>query len=151
MQAKVPNFVLLRQSLTQEIRVRPVAEDRMADGAQMHADLVRAAGVEIAREERRVPAHREHAVRRLRFAGLGRMKHRHLRPIADAAADRRVDSCGLMLRNARDKREISFLHRARFELFLEESMCLGRLRDEKAPRRFLVEAVNENRFRGEGE
>lgn len=147
MQTETPNVELLCQSLTQEIRIRPIAENRVADGTEVHTDLMSSAGVEIALEERGVLACREHAVRRLRLPGLARMEHRHLRPVRDAAADWRVDGRSFVLWNARDEREVGLLHRSRLELPLEEPMRCRSFRDEETSRRLFIQAMDKDGVR----
>ena len=69
--------------------VRRIADERMADRGEMHANLVRAAGLERAAQERRHAEALDDADVRARRLALGDDRHR--RALRRMAADRRVD------------------------------------------------------------
>ena len=66
-----------------------IAQHRMADGREVHADLVGAPGLERHRETRGVLVAVDHLVVRARLPPAG--AHRHPRRVAHRAANRRVD------------------------------------------------------------
>src|SRR5213075_62165 len=66
-----------------------VADQRVADVLEMHADLVGAPGLEAAFDERGAAEALEHAIGGAR--GLAAMRDRHARARLRVAADRRVD------------------------------------------------------------
>src|SRR6266850_2951770 len=77
------------EAVARAAAVDGVADQRVADVLEMHADLVRAAGLEPAFDERGAAEALEHAIARARR--LAAVRHRHARARSDIAADRRVD------------------------------------------------------------
>src|SRR6185369_10819111 len=65
-----------------------VADERMADVLEMHADLVRAPGLQAAFDQRGAAEALEHAVARAR--GLAAVRDGHARAHLGVAADRRI-------------------------------------------------------------
>src|SRR5262249_18070970 len=92
-----------------------VPEERVSDRGEVHADLVRAPGLEPAGEEacdRRAVAAAvalEHLP--MRHRGAAARTHRHLLARARMAADRLVDGAARALRHAPDKGEIAAAQR----------------------------------------
>ena len=124
--------------------IRRVAQQRMADRRQVHADLVRAAGLQPAADERRgAEALDDLDVRARRLAGRD---DGHRRALRRMAADRRIDR-----RRAREvavhDRQVLALDRARLQLADEIGLRFGRLGDDHEAARVLVEAVHDARAR----
>ncbi len=88
--------------------VERIADDRMADRAQMHADLVRAAGMDrdLRQRHRRIEMFGSNDPRH-RLAASSRAR-RHLLSIARIAPDRRVDPSS-RLHDAPDERDVFLL------------------------------------------
>ena len=126
------------------LSVRGIADERMAERGEMHADLMRAARLEPAREQRRdAEALDDFVVRARRLAGRD---DRHRRAPRRMAADRRID--GAAARDvARGERQVLALHGARRELAHERRLRGDRLRDDEEPARVLVEAMDDARAR----
>src|SRR5581483_2202663 len=74
------------EAMARAAPVDRVADQRMPDVLEMHADLVRAPGLEPALDQRRAPEALEYPVRRAR--GLAARAHRHAGAGADVARDR---------------------------------------------------------------
>src|SRR6185503_6606121 len=111
------------------------ADQRMADVLEMHADLVRASGLEPAFDQRRAAEALEHAIAGAR--GLTAVRDRHARAYLGVASDRRVDRAARR-RVALHQREIDAPHGAIGELLHERRLRLYRLRDHQQAARFLV-------------
>ena len=79
-----------RQAVARAAPIDGVADQRMADVLEMHADLVRAAGLQPAFDERGVAETLDDAVGGARR--LAAVVHRHARARARVASDRRVAS-----------------------------------------------------------
>ena len=127
--------------------VQRVADDRMADRAQVHADLMRAAGVNRDLRQRQHAAEvlgADDARDRRAAAARARRLRRHLLPVRRIAADRRVDAAsGQHL--APDEREVFLLDLAVGELarqLLVRRVVLG---DDHQPRRAAVEPMHDAR------
>ena len=126
--------------------VERVADNRMADRAQVHADLMRAPGMNRHLRHRQHPAEmfgahdaRDRGARAPRAVGLRR---RHLLPVVRIASDRRVDpAAGHHL--APDQREIFLLDLALGELARQLFVRLVVLGDDHQPRRALVQPVHD--------
>src|SRR5258706_11615346 len=86
-----------------------VAAERMVDVLQMHADLVRAPGLQAAFHQSGAAEALDHAVRGAR--GLAAIRHRHARALAHIAAHRRIDRAACR-RVALHQREIDAPHAA---------------------------------------
>ena len=120
--------------------VRGIADERMAERGEMHADLVRAAGLEPAAQQRRVAEALEDVDVRARR--LARGDDRHRRALGRMAADRRVDRVAAR-EVARGEREVLARHRARLQLAHEVGVRRQRLRDDQEAARVLVEPMHD--------
>lgn len=142
---------LLPQTVARGVAVRPVAENGMADGGQMHADLVRAARREVALEERTAFPSCKNLVGTSRLPALPASHDRHPRRTQRVPANGRVNDGAGMRGDSRDERQVHFPHAAHGKLPLQ---CLVRrraFREEEAARRIFVEAMRENGIVMEGE
>ena len=124
--------------------VERVADDRMADRAQVHANLVRAAGVnrDLRQRQRRVELLGADDARH-RLAAAPRAR-RHLLPVGRIAADRRVDPAS-RLHHAPDQRDVFLLDLAIVKLpreLLVRGVVLG---DDHQPRRAAIEPMHDAR------
>lgn len=145
------NAVLFPQAVTRGVAVRPVAENGMANGGQMHADLVRAARREVAPEKGTAFPSCKNLVGAPRLPALPPPHDRHLRRTQRVPTNGRIDNGAGMRRNASDKRKVHFSHAAPGKLPLQ---CLVRrwaFREEEAARRIFVETMRENGIVMEGE
>ena len=109
--------------------VQRVADDRMADGAQVHADLVRPAGVNrhlAQREPGQVMRARDPRHRVARVLGA----RRHLLPVGRIASDRRVDAAP-GLHDAPDQRDVFLLDLAIVKL--TRQLLMGARRSWRPP------------------
>ena len=137
-----------RQARLAPSAIRGVAEQRMPERGQVHADLVRAPGFEAALHERGGAEALEDVDVRAR--GLAGRDDGHLGALRRVASDRRVDR-----RRARqvaeDDRDVLPLDAARRQLPDEVDLRGLRLRDDDEPARVLVEAVHDARARQRGQ
>ena len=119
-----------------------VAADGKPDRLEMHADLVRPAGLEPDVEER-VVAHRLlHVEPRHRLARRRRVE-RVARAIAAVAADRRLDPPRRRLRLAPHERRVGALELARANQLLEQLVRLLRAGDDEQAGRVAIEPVDD--------
>ena len=130
------------------LAVGRIADERVADRAQVHADLVGAAGFEPAAQQGGVGVALEHLV--MRHCRPSARDHRHLRARDRVAADRRVD-----LAVARDAavhhREVLALDAARLELAHEIGLRGQGLRHDQQAAGVLVEPMHDAGARHAGE
>src|SRR6185503_676374 len=131
--------------------VKRIADQRMADRAQMHAHLMRAPGLERAFEQRgdllfsaaegRDRAPMGHSLASPVF------ERGHLGPARWMASDRRIDHTLRPVWRAPHEGEIAALELAGSamvgELRCERMMCLVGLGDDHEPARVLVEAMHD--------
>ena len=123
--------------------VQRVADDRVADGAQVHADLMRPAGVDrhlAERQPRQVMRAGDPGHRLARVLGA----RRHLLPVRRVAADRRVDAAA-GLHHAPHERDVFLLDLAIVELtrqLLVRGVVLG---DHHHARRAAIQPVHDAR------
>src|SRR6185312_2232866 len=125
-----------------------IADDRMADRGEVDADLVRAAGLQRALDERRdrvALAWRDMRARRAAALDDGHRRARHR-----MAADRRIDG-DRALDVAPCDREVVAMHVARGERARQRGLRLRRARDDEEAARVLVEAVHDAGARDAGE
>src|SRR5713101_208678 len=121
--------------------VLAVADDRVADGRELHADLPAPARVERELEERRVLPAREHPVAR-----DGRLALRATRgvdteaPVLDEAT---LERPGLLAHVALHERRVDALDRSLLELGLEALLGFRGLGEDQEPRGLAVEAVDD--------
>ena len=125
--------------------VERVADDRMADRAQVHADLVRAAGVDrhLRERQRRRRTARARTMR-VTASRLRRARADIFLRFDRIAADRRVDAPA-RLHLAPDERDVFLLDLAIVELprqLLVRRVVLG---DDHQPRRAAIEPVHDAR------
>src|SRR5437868_50845 len=112
--------------------IHRVAHQRVVDVLEMHADLVRPPGIELAFHERRMAEALEYAISGAR--GFPAMRDRHAGARAHIAANGRIDEATRRWITLY-QRQIDAVHRA-----LGELVCEARLRrdvfrhDEKAAR-----------------
>ncbi|MCY1235749.1 hypothetical protein D9M72_483780 [compost metagenome] len=127
-----------------------VAHQRMADRFEMHADLVRAASLQLAHHHRhKAPPQRHRGQRaemRARRLAAGGMHDRHARAFARIAADGRVDGA-LVIGAAPHQRDIGALDRARLQPAHQVGLRGQRARHHHQPGGFLVEPVHDARAR----
>ena len=133
----------VRRDAARDAAIGGVAADRVADRAEMHADLVRAAGVDGDADQRHA-----RQVQRPRHARHGRSRPprtcRHLLPRVRIAADRRLDAPAV-LDQPPHQRDVLLLDFAIVELpgqFRVRHVALG---DHHHARRALVEPVDDAR------
>ena len=123
--------------------VRGVAHDRMADGAQVHANLMRAPGRDrdlAQRDAAQMLRPRDAGDRRPRPPGA----RRHLLPVVGVAPDRQVDPAS-GLHDAPDQRHVFLVHLAVLELLRQRLVRRIVLRDDHHARRALVQAMHDAR------
>ncbi len=137
-----------RQARLAASAVRGVAEQRMPERGQVHADLVRAPGFEAALHERGGAEALDDVDVRAR--GLAGRDDGHLGALRRMAPDRRVDR-----RRAREvaehDRDVLALDAARRQLPDEIDLRGPGLRDDHEPARVLVEPVHDARARQRGQ
>ena len=121
MQAEMLNMIFATEIPAPFCPIILITQYRMFDGFEMHTHLMRATGMEIATQKCRVAlrGNRKRPVRGASLASaLHRMKDRHLRPVAAATTDRRIDDRGCGRGHSGDESEIFLLHRTIRELLL---------------------------------
>ena len=121
-----------------------VADQRMTGSREVHADLVRAPGLEPAPHDRRD----RHALEDVdvRARRLAARHHRHRRALRRMTADRRIDR-HVARHVAVDDGEVLARDRARGELAHEIRLRLRGLRDDQEAARVLVETMDDARAR----
>src|SRR5207302_9640456 len=150
-QAELRGVQGLARELDAVARAAPVygiADQRVADMLEVHADLVRAAGLEAAFDERSAPETLEHLVGGTRRLAAVRDGHTGSRP--DVAAYRRIDGAARW-RVALHQRDVDPRHAALGELPHEVDLRLDRLRHLQEPARVLVVALHDTGARHAGE
>ena len=123
--------------------VHRVADDRMADGVEVHADLMRAAGRDRHLQQRHArkvprPGHPRHGA-----AGAPRPR-RHLLPLLRVAADRLVDPLA-RLDHAPHQRDVLLLDLAIVELPRQLLVRAVVLRHDHQPGRAAIEPMDDAR------
>ena len=117
----------------------------------MHADLMGAAGVEVALHEgvALVPAPGlealEHAKRRDGLPCEGVVRHRHLHAVARRAGDARVDRALVMCDVAVHERDVATIERAQANEILQRSLGSVVFRRKHETRRVAVEPMHDTR------
>src|SRR5437763_3481609 len=96
--------------------IHVVAGDGMTERGEVHADLVRASGLEAHLEEREAAEALEHPVPGHRPLALARRAHGHLHAVVRPTADRPVDHAVVRAHTAVDDREIAPCHAPSGEL-----------------------------------
>jgi len=124
-----------------------IAHERMADELKMHADLVRAPGVDLRFHQRRRVKPFENFVARVRGATRAVVAHGHAFAVRGMSRDGRVDFGGGASRFAADERVVNLVNFARRELFREREVRLVIFGDDQTTTRFLVEAMHDARSR----
>src|SRR5438552_14138016 len=124
--------------------VHGVADQRMADMLEVHADLVRAPGLEPAFDERGAAETLEHPIAGAR--GLAAVCNGHARARSGVAAYGGVDPAARR-RIALHQRDVDPLHAALGELLHEIGLRLDGLRHHQEPARVLVQAMHDARAR----
>ena len=121
--------------------VQRIADDRMADGAEMHADLMRAARVNGHLAKRQARQVERAGDSRDRFARASRSRG-HLLTMDRIAADRGVDAAA-GLHDAPDERDVFLLDFAIVKLPRELLMRGIVLRDDHHARRAAIEPMDD--------
>ena len=117
----------------------------MAKVLQMHADLMRAAGVQGALHQRADRQHLHHAPRRPRGAAALAGDHGHLLALDRMPPDGRLDHPSLLRKITASQGQVDLGHRAAGKLPREVLVGGVVFRDEQAPARILVEPVHDAR------
>ena len=124
-----------------------VAHERMADELEMHADLVRAAGVDLRRHQGRRVKPFNDLVAGVRRATDAVVAHGHAFAVRGMPRDGRADFAGGAARLAADERMVNLVNFARGKLFRERNVRFVVLGDDEAAAGFLVEPVDDARPR----
>lgn len=143
--------MLFPQAVARDIAVRPVAKNGMADGGQMHADLVRTTRRKITQEEGTAFPPRKELVDTPRLPALPAPHDRHPRRTQRVSPDGRINDGTGMRGDSRDERKVHFPHAALGELPLQCLVRHGTLRKEKTARRVFIEAMREDGLMMKGE
>ena len=123
--------------------VNRITEHGMPEVREMHANLMRPAGVQRALEQRRVPQLAEHAPRRAGRAPAWWTDDGHLRSMHRMSSDRRFhDSIGFR-KVTRHECQIDFPYSTTLELAREPLMGKIRLGRHQAAARFFVESMHD--------
>ena len=117
--------------------VGPIAHDRPARCRQVHANLVRAAGDQLAGHDRTAIGARQHVV--AGFAGRAVGARHDPAPIAGVAPKRFLDRSRRRPRDALHDGQIFFAHAARVRVPLHGRVCGRRQRHQHQARGVLVE------------
>ena len=128
--------------------VRRIADQRMADRRQVHADLVRASGLQPAAQQRRVAEALDHLVVGAR--GLARGHDRHRGAARRMATDRRVDGAAAGDVAARE-RQVLAAHAARLQLADEAGLRRERPGHDQESAGLLVQPMDDAGARHAGE
>src|SRR2546425_901689 len=123
--------------------VEPIADDRVADEAQVDTDLVRAAGFRMDLQEGDRPEAGADAVERA--GGPPIVAHGHLHASLRVAPDGTLDEPAWPLRPAPHERLVRLLDRARLELVGERPVRGVGLGDHQDTRGLFVEPVDDSR------
>lgn len=124
------------------VAVDQIAEQRVADVRHVHADLVRAAGLQLAADVRVAVVARDDRPVRDRVAGVfGR--HGHALAVRRVAADGRVDRAGIFAQIAADDGLIRAGHRMVGQLRRERKMRKVVFRRDEQTGCVLVDAVHD--------
>ncbi len=133
--------------------VRGIPQDGVANSCKVHADLVRAAGLEITLQNGN-PAllvRGTQAVGRLGRARSTRAADGHAGPVGSRPANGGVYECLPVRRDAGHHGYIGLLHRAGGKLLLQQAVSRRRLGQEQAAGGLLVQPVRQYGGRGEGD
>ena len=119
-----------------------VSAHRQADRGEVHANLVRAAGLEPDLEERVLGELLDELEMRDRLSGLVRVE-RATGALPPVASDGSVDAPGARLRPAAREREVPSFDLAVADRVLERAVRVLRARDDEQPGRVAVEPVDD--------
>src|SRR4029077_17654114 len=123
--------------------VHRVADDRVSDRGEMHADLMSAPGSQRDLEDGGAAKALDHAKVGDRFATS--LDDRHAPAVAGMTGDRRVDGPGVLAKAAVDERPVGTAERAITQLPGQVSVRALALRNHQQPARIAVEAVHDPR------
>jgi hypothetical protein len=132
-----------------QLRCRPVervSHDRMAQGRKMHANLVRAAGVQLDFDQRRGVNAYKNAPVGPSFAGIaqdGAAAGGHSHAALGITSNRKFDPAALFFQQAFDESDVGFFDAALAERFAELCVCSVVLGDKDDARGVLVEAMHD--------
>ena len=127
--------------------VSVVADERMADELKMHADLMRASGVNLRLHQRRPVKPFENLVARVRRATGTVVVHSHAFAMRRTPRDGGADFSRVARRLATHERMVNLIYLAFGKLFRQRNVCLIVLGDDEAAAGFLVEPVDDARSR----
>ncbi len=130
-----------RELAMARLAVGRIADDRMAQVLEMHADLMRSSGEKLELDEREACRRGDRAVAGGRGPAVG--AHRHALAFRGVAADRGLDRAPQRLRSAVYDRQIALLDPPRGEIRGQRAIGLRRPRHDQHAARSLVEAMHD--------
>ena len=120
-----------------------ITRERMAEELEMHANLVRPAGVDLRLDKRRGLQLFQHAPACVRRAAGIVVAHGHAFAMRRMPRDGRADFAGAARQFAADNRVVDFFHAALGKLFREREVRPVIFGDDEAAAGFLVEPVDD--------
>ena len=125
--------------------VHGIAEHRMADRREVHADLVRAARLQLQAQQARARRAARASSKCVTAGALAAAADRHAADVVAIAADRRVDRAAARGRAAAHERDVLALDLARAHLLAERRVGLVAAREHEQAGGVAVEPVDHAR------